>query len=178
MKQFLSFLRKEFYHVLRDRKTLLILFGMPLTMILIFGFALTNEVKNTHILIVDNANDATSQKLIERIESSRYFDIAKATFDHRQIEAAFRNGSVKAALVFPEHFAEALRHENKSTLQIITDASDPNTATTVSNYLSAIIRDFGADMNAGKPALSYQIGIETRVQGFDTGEDSIHELDW
>jgi ABC-2 type transport system permease protein len=60
MKQFIAFVRKEFYHVLRDRKTLLILFGMPLVQILIFGFALTNEVKDTQIIVVDNAKDNAS----------------------------------------------------------------------------------------------------------------------
>ena len=64
MKQLRIFIQKEFAHVLRDRKTLLILFGMPVVQILIFGFALTNEVKNSKILVVDHARDIASQQLV------------------------------------------------------------------------------------------------------------------
>jgi ABC-2 type transport system permease protein len=73
MKQFLVFIKKEFAHVLRDRKTLLILFGMPVVQILIFGFALTNEVKNAKVVIMDQANDMASHQIIQKIEASRYF---------------------------------------------------------------------------------------------------------
>ncbi|MBA4166362.1 MAG: ABC transporter permease, partial [Chitinophagaceae bacterium] len=70
MKQFLTFVKKEFAHVLRDRKTLLILFGMPVVQILIFGFALTNEVKNARVVIMDQANDAASQRITSMIAAS------------------------------------------------------------------------------------------------------------
>jgi ABC-2 type transport system permease protein len=162
MKQFIAFVQKEFYHVLRDRKTLLILFGMPLVQILIFGFALTNEVKDTHILIVDNAKDLASQKLITRIGASQYFKIEQAVSHHRAIEAAFRSGKVKAALVIPAGFGESLGHEKKGRLQIITDASDPNQANIVTSYLNGIIRDFTADEAASKRQ-PYQIIPETRM---------------
>ena len=77
MKQFLSFVKKEFYHILRDKRTILILLGMPLVQIIIFGFALTNEVKNAKIVVLDNANDIASQQLIAQIDASRYFDVEK-----------------------------------------------------------------------------------------------------
>src|SRR4051812_41200676 len=64
MKQFISFVKKEFHHIFRDRRTLLILLGMPLVQITIFGFALTNEVKNARFVVLDNAKDAASQELI------------------------------------------------------------------------------------------------------------------
>ncbi len=63
MKQFLSFVRKEFYHVFRDRTTLLMLFGLPIAMIALFGFALTNEIKNSKIVVCDYAKDVASQKI-------------------------------------------------------------------------------------------------------------------
>ncbi|MBD0278690.1 MAG: ABC transporter permease [Flavisolibacter sp.] len=162
MKQFLSFVRKEFYHVLRDRKTLLILFGMPLAQILIFGFALTNEVKNSKIMVVDYAKDVASERLIAEIDASRYFDVERTVLDHRQIEDAFKKGSTKAVVVFPSRFAESLLHENKAQLQIITDASDPNTASTISNYLNAIVEDYGA-ANHFTISPSYAIVPEIRM---------------
>jgi len=85
MKQLIIFIKKEFAHVLRDKKTLLILFGLPLVQILIFGFALTNEVKNSKILIVDNAKDLASQQLISKIEASNYFEIIKSTTSYKEM---------------------------------------------------------------------------------------------
>ena len=147
MKQFLTFVRKEFLHVLRDKKTLLILFGMPVVQILIFGFALTNEVKNSKIVVVDYAKDAASQKIIAEIEASNYFEIDKILTGSNQLEAAFKSGEIKMAVVFPENFNADLLHQNKAQIQIIADASDPNLATTLTNYVSSIIKDYQMRMN-------------------------------
>ena len=126
MTQFTTFIKKEFYHVLRDRKTLLILFGMPVVQILIFGFALTNEVKNSKIVIVDEAKDEASAEIIGKIEASRYFEIEKVVANRQQIEAVFKEGKVKAALLFPANFSKDLQHQNKAQVQIIADATDQN----------------------------------------------------
>src|SRR5688572_16387637 len=146
MKQFNTFLRKEFAHVLRDRKTLLILFGMPIMQILIFGFALTNEVKNSKIVVVDNAKDLMSQQLITKIEASNYFEIEKSMMSAKEIEAAFKEGVIKMAIVFPSGFESDLAHENKAQIQLIADASDPNTASTLTNYVSNIIQGYQSDL--------------------------------
>src|SRR5688572_1245640 len=142
MKQFIIFVKKEFLHVLRDRKTLLILFGLPIAQILIFGFALSNEVKNTRIVIADYSKDNISQELITKIEASQYFEIEKALMSPNDLEAAFKTGKIKMAVVFPEKFTHNLFHENKAQLQIIVDATDPNQATTLTNYISAVIGDY------------------------------------
>lgn len=162
MKQFITFLKKEFAHVLRDRKTLLILFGMPIMQILIFGFALTNEVKNSKVVIVDYAKDVASQKIISRIEASRYFDIEQALISAAQIEEAFQKGTIKVALIFPSDFNNDLMHLNKAQIQIIADASDPNTANTLTNYLSAIIQDYQNDIETSSAA-PYRIEPQTRM---------------
>lgn len=147
MKQFIAFVRKEFYHVLRDKRTLFILFGLPIAQILIFGFALSNEVKNARILIVDNAKDISSQKIISKIAASRYFKLEKVTQDDRNIEDDFKKGIVHAVLVFPANFNNNLMHLKKAQLQIIADASDPNLATTLTNYISAIVLDYQSELN-------------------------------
>lgn len=162
MKQFITFVRKEFAHVLRDRKTLLILFGMPVMQILIFGFALTNEVKNSAIVVIDYAQDEASQKLISRIEASRYFEVSKSAADHNQIEESFKEGNVKLALIFPQNFYSDLMHQNKAQIQIITDATDPNTANTLANYVTAIIQDYQSDINQ-HASLPYRIIPETKM---------------
>jgi ABC-2 type transport system permease protein len=142
MKQFSAFLKKEFYHIFRDTRTLFILLGMPVMQILIFGFALTNEVKNSKIAILDNSKDATTASLINEIGSSRYFDIDKNIYSYKDIESSFKQGKIKMAVVFPPHFGEDLEHFNKAQVQLVADASDPNVANTLTNYASAIIMDY------------------------------------
>ncbi len=162
MKQFLTFVRKEFLHVLRDRKTLLILFGMPVAQILIFGFALTNEVKNAEIIIVDQSKDHLSRKLIDRIEASRYFEIAEVLSDPSEIEPAFRAGKIRMALTIPDNFAHELLQQNKAQIRIQADASDPNTASTLTNYVSSVIADFQSEIQ-GQQKLPYRIVPEVRM---------------
>ena len=89
MKQFLIFVKKEFYHVFRDSKTLLLLFGMPIAQIILFGFALTNEIKNADIVICDYANDIASHLIIDKLEYSKSFQILKQNLSHHEIEDAF-----------------------------------------------------------------------------------------
>lgn len=162
MKQFLSFVRKEFYHVFRDKKTLLLLFGMPIAQILLFGFALTNEIKNSNIVICDYAKDVASQELTAKIEASNYFEIEKSLPNHRQIEKAFQSGKIKLAIIFPANFGNDLWHGGKAQVQIIADASDPNTATTLTSYATQIIRDY--EMSIRKTnAPNLQISAITRM---------------
>src|SRR5215510_968714 len=162
MKQFFAFVKKEFYHILRDKRTLFILLGMPIMQIIIFGFALTNEVKNSRIAILDNSRDASTASLITQIESSRYFDIEKNIFSYNDIERSFREGKIKLAVVFPQHFDEDLQHFNKAQVQLVADASDPNVASTLTNYASAIIIDYQNRITYDRK-LPYTIDTEIKM---------------
>jgi len=162
MKQFLAFVRKEFYHVFRDRKTLLLLFGMPIAQIVLFGFALTNEIKNSKIVICDYSNDVATRAIIDKFEVSANFEIEKALLSANEIEKAFKGGAIKLVVVFPENFNEDLNHLNKSQVQIIADASDPNTATTLTMYATNIIGDYQREIMQLQQ-LPYQIKMETRM---------------
>lgn len=162
MKQFLSFVRKEFYHVFRDPKTLLMLFGLPITLIVLFGFALTNEIKNTKIVISDYANDVASHRIIEKLEHNSNFEIERTLISHEQLEQAFQEGNVKLAIVFPINFNEELLHLNRAQVQIIADASDPNTASTLTNYATNIIMDYQREL-MGRMNLPLRINTEMRM---------------
>jgi ABC-2 type transport system permease protein len=162
MKQFLSFVKKEFFHILRDKRTLFILFGMPVVQIIIFGFALTNEVKNSKIAVFDNAKDAASVSLIQQIEASRYFEIEKNISDYKDIDAAFKEGKIKLAIVLPQRFNEDLLHFNKVQVQLIADASDPNVANTLTNYASSVIMDYQNRITNDRK-LPYAINTEMRM---------------
>jgi ABC-2 type transport system permease protein len=146
VKQLFSFVKKEFYHIFRDKKTLLMLIGLPIVQILLFGFALTNEIKNSNIVICDYAKDEASQQIIGKLEASRNFEIKKTLMSHRQIEEAFKAGDIKLAIIFPANFNNELSHLHQAQIQIIADASDPNTANTLTNYATAIIMDYGQDL--------------------------------
>ena len=162
MKQFIFFVRKEFLHVWRDKRTMLILFGMPLAQILIFGFALTNEVKNTRIGVLDNAKDEVTRGIIQQLEASQYFDLVEYIPSNAQLEPTFQSGNIKLAVVFPENFAEQLLHTNKAGVQLIGDATDPNTANTLINYASAVIMDYQHNMR-GSAQPPYAINTEMRM---------------
>jgi len=162
MKQFISFVKKEFYHIMRDKRTLFILLVMPIVQIIIFGFALTNEVKNSAIAVLDQSKDAASAELIQEIDESNYFTIQKNLNSAQEIEPEFQKGKIKMAVVFPQNFGSDLRHFNKAQIQLIADASDPNVANTMVSYASSIIRDYQNRVNRDLK-LPYTIKTEYRM---------------
>jgi len=151
MKQFLFFVQKEFFHLWRDKRTMIILFGMPVMQILIFGFALTNEVKNASIAVLDLAKDETSRGIVQEISASRYFDLAMNLEQPSQLEPAFQSGKIKLAVVIPSGLDNDLGHGNAATIQLIADATDPNVATTLTNYATGIIMDYQAGRRGQQP---------------------------
>lgn len=161
MKQLLAFIRKEFYHVFRDKRTLLILFGLPVVQILLFGFALSSEVKNIGIAIQDNAQDVNSQEIVSRIKVSSYFHAGEPVINYKDIESRFKDGSINCAIIFPANFGTDLYRKDGAKIQIIADASDPNTATIVTNYLTTIIKNYQQELNLDDK-LSYQIVPQLR----------------
>ena len=162
MKQLFNFVKKEFAHVFRDRKTLLMLFGVPIAQIVLFGFALTNEIKNSRIVVVDYSKDYVSQQLITKIAAGKYFTIERAPMSHMDIEKAFRSGKIKMAVVFPLNFGNDLQHLHRAQVQVIADASDPNTATTLTNYISSIVADYQSQQ-ANQRGTPFTITPEARM---------------
>lgn len=162
MKRFIGFIKKEFYHIFRDRRSLFILFGMPIAQILLFGFAVTNEINNVKVAIYDKSNDVESQKLIQNIAISNYFDVEKMIYSQSEVETIFKQGQVKAVLIFEPDFAKKLNKENIANIQVITDATEPNTAMTISNYIGAILQKYQASFNK-TIQMPYQIKAETRM---------------
>jgi ABC-2 type transport system permease protein len=162
MKQLITFIKKEFHHILRDTRSMLVLIGLPIVQLLIFGFAITTEVRNANIAILDASKDEVTQDIITKIESSQYFDIDRTISTGDQIEKAFKTGKIKLAIVFQQNFQDELAHSNKAQLQIIADATDPNQATTLTNYVSSIVMDYQNEMNR-QNKLPYTIKTEMRM---------------
>ncbi len=147
MKRFLAFVKKEFYHILRDWRTLIILIGMPVIQIMLFGFAITNEIKHAKIAIYDQSVDYHTKALTDKLLSSDYFILKKEIRDFREIEPTFREGKIKEVIIFEPDFGQRLEKENIADIQVLADASDPNTATMLLNYTRAIIQDYQTQLN-------------------------------
>ena len=162
MKRFIGFVKKEFYHIFRDKRSLFILFGMPIAQILLFGFAITNEINNVDIAILDHSKDATTQEIINKISASKYFSVDELIDREAAIESAFKKGKVKAVLNFEKDFSKKLIKEGSATIQIITDATDPNTANTISNYTNSILQKYQQELNKDS-RIAYQIVPQTHM---------------
>jgi ABC-2 type transport system permease protein len=162
MKRFIGFVTKEFYHIFRDKRTMFILFGMPIAQIMLFGFAITNEINNVNIAILDKSKDNETQKIISKIGASSYFKINEEITNENQIESVFRKGKVKAVLVFETDFIKNMQTLKQAKVQVITDATDPNVANTISNYVNAILQNYTQEINKNNK-LSHQIQTQTRL---------------
>ncbi len=162
MKQFRTFVYKEFLHIIRDPKSLLIIMALPIVQIIIFGFALTNEIKNADIGILVTEPDEATRQLTERLDASRYFNLALVTDNMAEAEQAFRRDKIKLLVVFEPDFAHKLEHEHVAGLQLLADATDPNTATTLRNYAGAIIQDYQQEV-WGEQVLPNRMEVETHM---------------
>lgn len=134
MKQFISFVIKEAKHILRDKRTMLILFGMPVVMMLILGFAITTDVKNVRTVVVTSQMDHQTQQAVERLAQSEYFNIVKTVGTPQQAERMIRGQKADMAVVFSHDFAS-----KKSGIQFIVDGSDPNMAQQWTSYAQQTI---------------------------------------
>ncbi|HVN57612.1 MAG TPA: ABC transporter permease [Bacteroidales bacterium] len=163
MKRFLGFVNKEFLHIFRDFRTLIILFGIPVAQILIFGFAVSTEIKNANIAFLDFSNDEITRRIEDKIISSGFFNRTSDILNYNQIDGLFRKGKVREVIVFEKDFSRKLLSEGKATLDIITDGSEPNTATLVTNYTLSITTAFTQDLAKGSLTGAPQIVPQVRM---------------
>ena len=145
MNKLKPFIRKEFYHIFRDKKTLLIIFILPIVLITLFGFAIRSEIKDTKIAILDKSKDEMSIGLINKIIASKYFVNSADVETDSQLEEKFKNGDITVAIVIPPDFSKNFLKLNTTKIQILTDATNLNTATITKLYLSSIIGAFTSE---------------------------------
>ena len=129
MKQFIAFVIKETKHILRDKRTMLILFGMPVVMMLLFGFAITTDVKNVRTVVVTSEMSPRTQQVIERLAQSEYFFITQTVNTPQEAEQLIRSQKADMALVFSQNRG----------MQMMVDGSDPNMAQQWTTYAQQII---------------------------------------
>lgn len=138
MSLFLTFAAKEFKHILRDRRTMLVLFGIPILQILMFGFALTTEVNQVKLAMLVPHHTAESRRMVQQFDALPTFDVVAEVRNEQEMDALFRSNSINAAVVFEPLFAERL-NKGGARLQVVVDGTEPNTARSIAHYVQAAV---------------------------------------
>ncbi len=159
MKQFLSFVIKEARHILRDKRTMLILFGMPVVMMLLFGFAISTDVKNVRTVVVLSSVDHTTQGMVEALGANEYFHILYKVNTPAEAETLIRHQKADVAVVFSEQFAS-----KRNGIQVMTDGADPNMAQLYANYATQILNGYLARTSGnGQTTSFHQFELLTKL---------------
>ena len=161
MRQFSSFVIKEFHHIFRDRWTMLILLFLPILMLTLFGFAITTEVKNARVALYAPTRDAAVRAIEERFAANEYFIVVENPGHPGHMEEAFRRGEIALAVLFSDAFYAGLSHTGDAQILLVADGADPNTATTIVNYATNIIAAYQQELLASA-AVPYR--IESRIK--------------
>ncbi len=162
MKTFIAFVRKEVLHILRDWRTLLILIGMPVIQVLLFGFAVTNEFKGANIAVLDLSKDDLSRELTLHLQASGHFREVMQLERFPAVHEAFKTGEINLAVIIPDRFSKKFYGIESQNIQVIADGTEPNTATSLISYASSMISRFSQE-KAGLHAGSPLIGVESRL---------------
>ena len=147
MKKFWGFVIKEFYHIFRDKRSMLILFGMPIAQVLLFGYVITNEIKDARIAVFDQSKDNVTQQLTQKFLSSGYYLLDRNIQNSNEIDKVFKEGNVKLVIVFEQDFAAKLNKEGTAKIQFLADASDPNIANLLVTFANGIVNDYTMELN-------------------------------
>lgn len=172
MIRFFAFVKKEFYHIFRDYRTLLILFGMPIAQILLFGYVITTDLKDVKIAVYNPTPGELAQNLIHKLESSGYFIVDRYLNSLDEVENVFKEGHVRQVIVFEAGFSENFEKYGTANIQLLVDASDPNMGNLVSQFTQGIILDYQNELDAAKSSQT-AIKVESRMM-FNTDLDSVY----
>ena len=169
-KRFMSFVGKEFNHILRDTRTLMVLLVMPVVMIVLFGFALSTEIKDVKVVVLDPSNDAATTRIINQIDASEYFTVTSSANSEEGILQAFQNNTADIALVFEDNFYHRAVHDGDGSIQVIVDGSNTNVGSMAVFYVSSIVSSFQkelaqeASMSGTDGAVSDPVRIHTSTR--------------
>ena len=169
-KRFMSFVGKEFNHILRDTRTLMVLLVMPVVMIVLFGFALSTEIKDVKVVVLDLSNDAATTRIINQIDASEYFTVTSSANSEEGILQAFQNNTADIALVFEDNFYHRAVHDGDGSIQVIVDGSNTNVGSMAVFYVSSIVSSFQkelaqeASMSGTDGAVSAPVRIHTSTR--------------
>jgi len=142
MKTFLIFVRKEFKHIFRDRWTTIILLILPVVMIVLFGFGIRTDIRNTWFSVYDPSRDIATKEIVNKLSTSEYFSLESYLSSPGETEALFKKGKIGFVILFGENFHESLVHGGDAKIQLIADGTDPNTASILTSYANILISSY------------------------------------
>lgn len=171
MKQFLSFVRKEFIHIFRDSRSLLILLAMPLVMVVLLGDVIKNEVTDIRVAVIDQSHDIYTSQITERFAANKYFTYMGEVQTEADAETLFRKGDIDLVVVFGSEFANRILHSQDATIQILSDGSEPNQGSVRVAYAQQVIASFQKELlqqnfsrlGVGEEAGSFNIKVNSRM---------------
>lgn len=137
-----SIARKEFYHLIRDFRSLYLAFAIPLLLILLFGYALSLDVDNVKTVIVDYDRSSLSRDFVRKLDASTYFNVLGYLSDSREVTEYMDNGWVTMAIIFPSDWMETIMADRDASLQVLLDGSDPNFASMTAGYIMRYVSDY------------------------------------
>ena len=146
MKQFLSFVRKEFIHILRDPRSLLILLVMPQIMVMLPGYVIKNEVKDIRLAVLDQSHDIYTSQITEHFAANEYFIYKGEVHTEAEAVELFRKGDIDLVLVFGSEFANRIVHSQDANIQILSDGSEPNQASVRVAYAQQVVAGFQKEL--------------------------------
>lgn len=146
LRRLVAVARKEFIHVLRDKRALAIAILLPMIMLMIFGYALTLDLDRVPLAILDQSRTPQSRELVARFEGSRYFSVVQRAGSEREVEAAINRGQAMLGLVVPLDFGRRVASERKTQVQVLADGSDANTTTLALAYAETIVRGYSQEV--------------------------------
>ena len=138
MNEIAAFIGKEFRHIFRDVRTMLIVLAMPVVQILLFGFAISTEVNNAKVDIVADMTDPKVREMVQRLDENKYLEVGEVLSSPFEIDSRLRKGKAKAAVVFSRNFDSGCG-DGSAELLIVSDASDPNSSQIISNYIKGAL---------------------------------------
>ncbi len=139
MKQFLSFVRKEFIHILRDPRSLLILLVMPQIMVMLPGYVIKNEVKDIRVAVLDQSHDVYTERISQQLAANKYFIMKGEVKTEAEATDRFRKGDIDLVVVFGQDFSDRIIHSQDASIQILSDGSEPNQASVRVAYAQQVI---------------------------------------
>ncbi len=164
-------LRKEWRHIMRDQRTLAVIILMPVIQVILFGFAIRTDVKDIRLVVVDPAPDYVTLEIRHRLEATEAFRTITVLQTSERLNQLFQKGQAEEAVVFEPQFASRLERGLPARVEVIADATEPNTGSTRQNYAMAVIRQHQQDQ--GEPAPGVQISAQLRTR-FDPTAESSH----
>ncbi|NTW78286.1 MAG: ABC transporter permease, partial [Syntrophaceae bacterium] len=137
-----AIIRKEFYHLIRDYRSLYLAFAIPLILIILFGYALSLDVNNVKTVVIDHDKTELSRDFLSKLSASPYFRIVAHLNTTKTAVEYLDHNRTAAAIIIPPDFMKDIRADRTAALQIIIDGSDPNMAGIIRSYLTVICEKY------------------------------------